>query len=119
MILKYITTDHNNGLDIVKSNVELGALWSEIESALSAITAVVVGVMSYLAAWFGLHLLFGDSGWGEWGALRWPTVDLASFDWKAALLSALAFVLVMRLHWGIVQVVLAMAGMGAVVRFAI
>jgi hypothetical protein len=38
IILKYITTDHNNGLDIVKSNVELGALWSEIESALSAIT---------------------------------------------------------------------------------
>ncbi len=36
--MKYITTDHNNGLDIVKSNVELGALWSEIESALSAIT---------------------------------------------------------------------------------
>ena len=75
--------------------------------------------MSYLAAWFGLHLLFGDSGWGEWGALRWPTVDFSTFDWKAAALSALAFVLVMRLHWGIVQVVLAMAGLGAVVRFAL
>ena len=90
-----------------------------LAAALSAITAVVVGVMSYLAAWFGLHLLFGESGWGERGLLRWPTVDLASFDWKAAVLSALAFVLVMRLHWGLVQVVLAMAGLGAVVRFAL
>jgi hypothetical protein len=36
--MKYITTDHNNGLDIVKSNPELGNLWSEIESALSSIT---------------------------------------------------------------------------------
>ena len=90
-----------------------------LAAALSAITAVVVGVMSYLAAWFGLHLLFGESGWGEWGLLRWPTVDLASFDWTAAALSALAFVLVMRLHWGLVQVVLVMAGLGAVVRFAL
>jgi chromate transporter len=99
-------------MEQLRSNKRLAA-------ALSAITAVVVGVMSYLAAWFGLHLLFGDSGWGEWGALRWPTVDLATFDWKAAVLSALAFVLVMRLHWGLVQVVLAMAGLGAVVRFAL
>jgi hypothetical protein len=38
IFLKYITTDHNNGLDIVKSNVELGVLWSEIESALAAIS---------------------------------------------------------------------------------
>lgn len=36
--MKYITTDHNNGLDIVKSNPELGSLWSEIESALLSIT---------------------------------------------------------------------------------
>ncbi len=90
-----------------------------LTAALSAITAVVVGVMSYLAVWFGLHLLFADSGWGTMGALRWPTVEAASFDWKAALLSALAFVLVMRLHWGLVQVVLIMAGLGAVVRFAL
>ena len=90
-----------------------------LAAALSAITAVVVGVMSYLAAWFGLHLLFGESGWGALGPLRWPTVDLSTFDWKAAALSALAFVLVMRLHWGLVQVVLAMAGLGALVRFVL
>ncbi len=99
-------------MERLRSNKRLAA-------ALSAITAVVVGVMSYLAAWFGLRLLFGESGWGASGLLRWPTVDLASFDWKAALLSALAFVLVMRLHWGLVQVVLVMAALGVVVRFAL
>ena len=96
----------------LRANVRLTA-------ALSAITAVVVGVMSYLAAWFGLHLLFGRSGWETFGALRWPTVELATFDWKAALLSALAFVLVMRLHWGLMQVVLVMAGLGVALRFAL
>jgi len=96
----------------LRANVRLTA-------ALSAITAVVVGVMSYLAAWFGLHLLCGRSGWETFGALRWPTVELATFDWKAALLSALAFVLVMRLHWGLMQVVLVMAGLGVMARFAL
>jgi hypothetical protein len=36
--VEYITEDHNNGLDIVKSNVELGILWHEIQDALTAIT---------------------------------------------------------------------------------
>ncbi len=99
-------------MERLRANVRLSA-------ALSAITAVVVGVMSYLAAWFGLHLLFGESAWEAIGVLRWPTVEIATFDWKAALLSALAFVLVMRLHWGLVQVVLTMAGLGVLVRFAL
>ena len=51
-----------------------------LAAALSAITAVVVGVMSYLAVWFGLHLLFGETGWMPLGALRLPTVVLTSFD---------------------------------------
>ena len=36
--MEYITEDHNNGLDIVKSNIELGILWHEIQDALTAIT---------------------------------------------------------------------------------
>jgi chromate transporter len=99
-------------MESLRANKRLGA-------ALAAITAVVVGVMSYLAVWFGLHLLFADTGWSVWGALRWPQVSLASFDWKAALLSAVAFVLVMRLHWGLVRVVLVMAVLGVVARLAL
>ncbi len=36
--MKFVTEDHNNGLDIVKSNVELGILWKEITDSLGAIT---------------------------------------------------------------------------------
>ena len=36
--MKFVTEDHNNALDIVKSNVELGILWNEITDALGSIT---------------------------------------------------------------------------------
>jgi hypothetical protein len=39
-----------------------------------------------------------------------PTVVLASFDPQAFVLSALAFVLIMRLHWSVVRSVLRDAG---------
>lgn len=87
-----------------------------LAAALSAITAVVVGVMSYLAVWFALHLLFAQSGWYEMGAVRLPTVVLASFDPQAFVLSALAFVLIMRLHWSVVRSVFVMAALGILTR---
>ena len=97
-------------MESLRSNRRLAA-------ALAAITSVVVGVMSYLAVWFGLHLLFGESGWGVAGPLRWPTLVGSTFDGKAAILSAFAFVLVMGLHWGLVRVVLVMAALGAAVHY--
>ena len=90
-----------------------------LNAALAAITAVVVGVMSYLAVWFALNLLFGEAGFAQWGVLRWPAVRLASLNWLALGLSAVAFVLVMRLHLGLVQVVLGMAALGIVAKVAI
>jgi len=36
--MKYSLEDHNNALDIVKSNIELGILWKEITDSLAAIT---------------------------------------------------------------------------------
>lgn len=98
-------------VEALRSNTRLAA-------ALQAITAVVVGVMSYLAVWFALNLFFAKSGWMNVGWLRLPTADLATIDWSAVTLSAIAFVLVMRLHWGLVQVVLTMAALGAVVKLA-
>jgi chromate transporter len=87
-----------------------------LAAALSAITAVVVGVMSYLAIWFGLHLLFGETGWMQMSALRFPTVVLSSFDVKAALLSALAFILIMRLHWSLVRTIAVMSVLGVILQ---
>ena len=90
-----------------------------LNAALAAITAVVVGVMAYLAVWFAMSLLFGEAGFAHWGVLRWPAIRLASLNWLALGLSAVAFALVMRLHLGLVQVVLGMAALGVAAKVAL
>lgn len=56
---------------------------AKLNSALSAITAAVVGVVLNLAVWFGLHTLFPEQGVVNWFAL---TVGLGAFTgmwrWK-------------------------------------
>ncbi len=59
-----------------------------LTSALSAITAAVVGVILNLAVWFGLHALFGrvDETWHgplrvyvpQWGGVSWFSVAIAA-----------------------------------------
>ena len=90
-----------------------------LSAALAAITAVVVGVMAYLALWFALNLLFRNAGFAHAGPLRWPLASLGSLDWTALGLSAIAFVLVLRLHVGLVQVVAIMAALGAVAKLVL
>jgi chromate transporter len=60
-------------------------------SALSTVTAAVVGVILNLAVWFGLHVLFPDGG---------------KIDMFAALICAVAFVGMLRWNWNIVAVIL-------------
>jgi chromate transporter len=61
-----------------------------LSSALSAITAAVVGVVLNLAIWFGLHVLFPNDG---------------SVDWYAAIVSIVAFVGMWKWNWNLVAVV--------------
>jgi chromate transporter len=54
-----------------------------LTSALSAITAVVVGVILNLAVWFALHTLFGEVNELVWNGVRlfvpvWESVDPAA-----------------------------------------
>lgn len=81
---------------------------ARLQAALAAITAAVVGVIGQLALWFALHLLFARP---EGGPLGLP--QLASLDWRAALIAAGAALLIFRLHKGIVPVLAlsAFAGM--------
>lgn len=65
-----------------------------LQGALAAITAAVVGVIANLALWFALHVLFRHVA--EAGL-----PDLATLDWRAALIAALAAVLVFGLKRGI------------------
>lgn len=68
-------------------------------SALAAITAAVVGVIANLAIWFALHTLFREvrEGFG-------PDLPVfASLDWRAALLSAVALVAMLRFKLGMLK----------------
>ena len=62
-----------------------------LSTALSAITAAVVGVILNLAVWFGLHVLFPDNG---------------GVDFFALAVGAVAFAGMMKWKWDIIPVVL-------------
>jgi chromate transporter len=88
-----------------------------LSGALVAITAAVVGVILNLTLWFALHVLFAEVTETRAGPLRWYAFDIATLDWKAALLALIAAVLMLRLHRGLVETVVVMAGLGILVGF--
>ncbi len=57
-----------------------------LTAALSAITAAVVGVILNLAIWFGLHVLFPESGPDWFGVLLAAAALLATLRWKVDIL---------------------------------
>jgi chromate transporter len=70
-----------------------------LTSALSTVTAAVVGVILNLAVWFGLHVIFPRSG---------------NVDWFAVVVCAVAFVGMLRWKWNIVPVVLGSGLLGLI-----
>jgi chromate transporter len=89
-----------------------------LSSALTGITAAVVGVILNLAVWFALHTLFGEVDEVRGMGLRllvpvWSTLDpavlvlaigafLALFHWKIGMLKTLAASAVAGLVWWMV-----------------
>ena len=75
-----------------------------LKGGLAAVTAAVVGVIANLTAWFALHVLFASVGQRQFGPLRlyWP--DPASFDWRAAVLAALACGLAFGMKWSVLRI---------------
>src|SRR5690606_28559761 len=67
-----------------------------LSSALSAITAAVVGVVLNLAVWFGLHVLFGTVTETWAGPLRLWVPDPSTLDPAALVLAAGAFLALFR-----------------------
>jgi chromate transporter len=70
---------------------------------LAAITAAVVGVIANLALWFGLRVLFRRFDTLSIAGARHQLPDLASVDLVALALTAVAAVLLLRLHLGVVR----------------
>jgi len=77
-------------IETLRKNAKLG-------TALSAITASVVGVVLNLAVIFTHHTLVPDTG---------------GFDWYALAASLIAFVGMQRLNWGMVPVIIGSAAAG-------
>lgn len=86
----------------------------KLKGGLAAVTAAIVGVIANLSLWFALHVLFKRVGSIELGSLTISAPELASFDWRAAVLGALAAFLIFRLKWNIIRV-LALSAAGGLI----
>jgi chromate transporter len=85
-----------------------------LKGGLAGVTAAVVGVIANLALWFALHVLFARVAVVEAGPLRLQWPELASFDWRAGLISVVALVLIFGLKRGIITTLGVAAAMGLV-----
>jgi chromate transporter len=72
-----------------------------LRAALAAVTAAVVGVILNLTVWFALNVLFAENTTSWYGPVRLYVPSLASIDVLALGLTLFAFVLLFRLHRGI------------------
>lgn len=90
-----------------------------LKSALAAIAAAVVGVVLNLSVWFALHVLFREVRDFDWGPIHTSLPIIASLDWKSALLSVLAAVLLFRLHAGMLTVLGVSGALAAAMSLAL
>jgi len=89
----------------------------QLSGALAAITAAVVGVILNLSVWFALHVLFGKVTEMHAGPLRWYAFDPLALDMRATVLAAIAGIMAFKLHRSLIEVVVAMAALGAATHY--
>ncbi|MGB3314996.1 MAG: chromate efflux transporter [Albidovulum sp.] len=80
--------------------IEWIAARPRLASALSGVSAAVVGVIANLAIWFALHLFFARMG--SSGSL--PLPDITSFQWQPALIAVICGWLLLARHWNLIAV---------------
>ncbi|MFW2854178.1 chromate efflux transporter [Sphingomonas sp. TX0543] len=88
-----------------------------VASALSAITAAVVGVVLNLAIWFALHTLFRKTIAVTAGPLRFDAPVLTSIDPAALVLSLGAAYAIFMTRAGVITTLLATAAAGLALHF--
>jgi chromate transporter len=89
-----------------------------LSSALSAITAAVVGVVLNLAVWFSLHTLFGKVDTQDVWGLRLLVPELGSVNVAACGIAALAFLMTFYWKKGMPITLATAAFMGIVLHYA-
>lgn len=84
-----------------------------LKSALSAITAAIVGVILNLSIWFALHVTFKTVDLKHYGPFNLWQPDPASLDWRVPLLAAVCAMLLfyLRLGVGLVLAISALLGL--------
>jgi chromate transporter len=96
--------------------VELINRQPALKSALAAVTAAVVGVVLNLTVWFALNVLFRSVNERWVGPLHLHVPDLSTLEPVALALAALAFVLIMVRHVGIITTLCVCGGLSIVVH---
>ena len=71
-----------------------------LTTALSSITAAVVGVILNLGLWFSLHTLFAQVGKLQMLGMKIPWPVWTSVDWGAVFITLAALFMYFRLGWG-------------------
>ena len=86
-----------------------------IHSALSAITAAVVGVILNLSVWFALHTIFHRAHVAAFGWIQTEVPEWGSVDAAALLLSSAAAIAMLRYRLGMGWTLLASAAIGILI----
>lgn len=88
-----------------------------LSAALTAITAAVVGVVMNLALWFALHVIFREVRSLEFLGLAPDLPVLSSLDWRAAVLSAVAMMAMLRFKIGMIPTLAAASIAGVMLAY--
>lgn len=86
---------------------------TRIKGGLATITAAIVGVIANLSVWFALQVLFAKVDSATFGLVRVSAPDWITLDWRAGILSVLAFTLLFGFKWSVFRMlaILAVAGL--------
>ena len=90
----------------------------QLDAALTAITAAIVGVILNLAIWFSLHVIFARVAFVERGPLRLPDPNWSSLDPAALLLALASGVALFVFRRGMVETLAGSAILGMAWRLA-
>ena len=94
--------------------IEAISKYARLQSALSAITAAVVGVIFNLSLWFGLQVVFKETHSQTFGPINVLKPDLSTLDPIVLAIGLLSAFLLFYLKWS----VLAVIGVAALAGFA-
>lgn len=87
-----------------------------LSTALSGITAAVVGVVLNLALWFALHTLFGTVSEQQVGYLHLSIPEWATLNPVSLALAVLTLVALVWLRWPMIRTLLGVALLGMIYR---